>query len=81
MFALATVVSRLRTPDVPPHEFIPTHFVKVAIHSFGAEEVAELKRALVTVYEHLNQLESEITLAVPLPLERSRGDRKANGAR
>ena len=39
------------------------HFEEVAIHSFGTEEVAKLKKALVAVYEHLNELESEILTA------------------
>jgi MarR family transcriptional regulator, organic hydroperoxide resistance regulator len=39
------------------------HFEEVAIHSFGTNEVEKLKKALVTVYEHLNELESEILAA------------------
>lgn len=39
------------------------HFEEVAIHSFGTEEVARLKKALITVYEHLNELEPEILAA------------------
>ena len=39
------------------------HFEEVAIHSFGADEVAKLKEGLVTIYEHLNELEREIPAA------------------
>lgn len=42
------------------------HFEEVAIHSFGTEEVAKLKGALTTVYEHLNELEPEILAAEAL---------------
>jgi DNA-binding MarR family transcriptional regulator len=34
------------------------HFEEVAIHSFGTNEVEKLKKALVTVYEHLNAAEA-----------------------
>jgi MarR family transcriptional regulator, organic hydroperoxide resistance regulator len=70
-------------------ELIPlaTHFEEVAIHSFGVDEVAKLKSALATIYEHLNELEPEVTRALdavpPKPLRehaavgptRSRGGR------
>jgi DNA-binding MarR family transcriptional regulator len=39
------------------------HFEEVAIHSFGADEVARLDEGLATIYEHLNELESEILAA------------------
>jgi DNA-binding MarR family transcriptional regulator len=42
---------------------LATHFEEVAIHSFGTDEVAKLKKALATVYEHLNELEPEILAA------------------
>jgi DNA-binding MarR family transcriptional regulator len=64
-------------------ELIPlaTRFEEVAIHSFGLDEVTKLKDALTTVYDHLNELEPEITRA----LARSstvRGGRKiAKGSR
>jgi MarR family transcriptional regulator, organic hydroperoxide resistance regulator len=39
------------------------HFEEVAIHSFGTDEVAKLKKALAIVYNHLNELEPEILAA------------------
>src|SRR5206468_4147354 len=70
-------------------ELIPlaTRFEEVAIHSFGVEEVAKLKSALTTVYDHLNELEPEITRAlarpsgVPLSARRAKGSRHTRGAR
>ena len=55
-----------------------THFEEVAIHSFGIDEVAKLKKALVTVYEHLNELEPEI-LAAEAP--KMRPARRRSGSR
>ena len=78
------LVSRTRLPDnartvsigltsqgcALAKELIPlaTHFEEVAIHSFGMEEVSKLKRALATVYDHLNELEPEIALALANPV-------------
>ena len=70
-------------------ELIPlaTRFEEVAIHSFGVEEVAKLKRALTTVYDHLNELEPEITRTLarqsgmPLSGRRAKGSRQFSGAR
>jgi DNA-binding MarR family transcriptional regulator len=39
------------------------HFEEVAIHSFGTDEVAKLKKALAIVYDHLNELEPQILAA------------------
>lgn len=60
-------------------ELIPLaiHFEDVAIHSFGTTEVAKLKNELITVYEHLNQLEPEITAALARP-HPTQGSRHAN---
>ena len=61
------------------NELIPlaVHFEEVAIHSFGTQEVNKLKRELATVYEHLNQLEPEISEALARPPQPTRIRRAA----
>jgi DNA-binding MarR family transcriptional regulator len=56
-----TSTGRLLAEELIP---LALRFEEVAIHSFGSAEVSTLKEELITVYEHLNQLEPEITAAL-----------------